>query len=165
MPKSIVFEIIKPVVGCSFNDHYRITIRPHDPVTTCEVETQHEPIIPGFWKIVTYGLGVRKGRDIYDLETGCRMALASALRKIDDQSLRAEFWKLYLEKFPVSERVSQSELFEAKLRKVLKPLTALAAIMSMPTFEEMPIHRTWRFGENHPNGHEPKAERMEELKY
>ena len=140
MPKTIVFEIVKPVEDCERPDHYHVTIQPSDPVTTCEILQQNDPIIdrPEYWNVEAYGLGVRKHGDIYDRETGCRMALASALRKIDDKELRGEIWKLYLEMFPVESRKSQLEIALSEACKLIAKM--------FEAEPPMPIHRTWRFG-------------------
>lgn len=85
---------------------YQARIKPGNPVTVCEVEYQCEPIIDqtGYWTMAAYGLSVCSPQDGYNRETGMRLALASALRKTGDKTLRGAFWRAYLEKHPVSTR-------------------------------------------------------------
>ncbi len=84
---------------------YHVAIMPRNPVTTCEMYYyDNDNIFPG-WVLVGYGVARCKHNDKYDVETGCRMALASMVRGfISVQEEREAIWKKYLELFPVSER-------------------------------------------------------------
>lgn len=94
--KAIVIELPTDGKQC-----FRAVIKPGDPVTICEIQSQYQPVVKGFWKVYSYGLGVCKSEDTYDYETGLRMALRSALRKIGDLNLRTAAWEAYLERFPI----------------------------------------------------------------
>lgn len=77
-----------------------IVLEPNDPITTCEIYR------PG-GELMSYGLGVRKEDDEYDLETGCRMAFMSAYRRFDgmfDDQDRAAMWQAFLKEFPPEKR-------------------------------------------------------------
>lgn len=90
--------------------HYRAVITPGNPVTICEIQRQSEPINDRHWEIEYYGMSICRPGDTYDLETGCRLALKSALRKpknydhCDKQSVRGAAWKAYLDRFPPNQR-------------------------------------------------------------
>jgi len=101
MAKTIVFETINPDYKA---EHIRVEIRPHNPVTQCLIAHQFEPVIGNYWKTLAEGMSVCKHGDAYDLETGCRMALISALRKVREKAIRRAVWTEYLKLFPVSGR-------------------------------------------------------------
>lgn len=105
-----------------WQEHFRVVIEPHDPITVCTIYAQYDPIIKDCWRIVAFGFSHCRGGDVYDQETGCRLALTSALRKIKSEELRAAFWKLYLERFPVEQRVDQAVL---QMRMAVRALQAI----------------------------------------
>ena len=90
--------------------HYRAVITPGNPVTICEIQRQSEPVNARHWEIKYYGMSICRPGDTYDLETGCRLSLKSALRKpknydyCDRQNVRAAVWKAYLDLFPPDKR-------------------------------------------------------------
>jgi hypothetical protein len=107
--------------------HYRAVFDPRKPVTVCEIQAQSEPLISGHWRTEHYGLSVCKQGDIYDMETGLRLALKSALRKPKDwqfagsKRFRAAAWAAYLERFPVSERntaAKEAEQYKELIREI-----------------------------------------------
>ena len=78
---------------------YLVTIWPDDPITVCEIYR------PDRDQLISYGLGVRKHGDVYDRETGSRMALRAAIIRSDMSDLyRVDIWAAYLAIFPISER-------------------------------------------------------------
>ena len=92
------------------NTHYRAVITPGNPVTTCEIQHQAGTIYENHWRLMYHGMSICKHGDRYDMETGCRLALKSALRKPKkwdyayEKQFRTAAWAAYLAKFPVSER-------------------------------------------------------------
>lgn len=86
--------------------YYQAQFDPGDPATRCTISYQFSPFQENGsgGLLQSVGIGVRKEDDIYNRETGCRMALKSALRRIENKTVRAAAWKAYLEKFPVSNR-------------------------------------------------------------
>lgn len=139
----IIIEVTPDDCGVVDNNiHYRAVIKPHNPVTTCEIQGQSAPIMDNFWGLCAYGIGVCKRGDVYDRKTGCRMALASALRKIGDDQVRAAFWKKYLERFPIKDRTDPNQLeflrFINSLRHLAEIMTRRGYSNDLPTFKNKP---------------------------
>ena len=110
MPKKkIEFQVTPRAV-----DDYRIVLEPDNPVTKCTIYSRLTISIS--WGLKAYGIGVRKHGDVYDLETGCRMALRSALRMIRQEEIRKAIWAKYLELFPISERKEPQVDIETLMR-------------------------------------------------
>jgi len=109
MSKPVVIEIVTTLPAYSKPVHFRAVITPHDPVTKCIISSQVEPIMADYWGLESVGIGVRKHGDAYDRETGCRMALTSALRQLGTKSIRKSIWDQYLALFPIAERTKPEE--------------------------------------------------------
>lgn len=122
--KSVEFEfVISDPNGPT--EHYRIIIEPHNPITKCKILAQYEPIVDQCWRNTAFGIGVCKHGDTYDMETGCRMALKSALRTIKQDDIRAAAWKAYLEAFPVESRKKVND--EGDKQAAIKLISRLIA--------------------------------------
>lgn len=104
MSKPVEIEVITELSGYKNPVHFRVKIDPHDPVTKCTVTSQAEPLYPDYWHLEAVGIGVCKPGDVYDRETGCRMALASAFRTFKDENIRKMIWEKYFEIFPIKNR-------------------------------------------------------------
>jgi hypothetical protein len=102
---------------------YHVTLQPDNPLTICEVRMDIPPYYRNLdqWQLTAYGVSVRKHGDRYDLEIGCRKALASALRKIDNRDLRRKIWEKYTEIFPIEKRAKPQEVdYLADLYQVIR---------------------------------------------
>lgn len=80
-----------------------VIIEPDNPVTVCTIKQTGN-------RLVAFGIGVCKHGDKYDLETGCRMALKSALKDVPYSNFRQKTWEKYLEMFPVKDRVKPAKI-------------------------------------------------------
>ncbi len=93
-------------------DGVYINIEPRKPISVCR-------IIDRKGNLLGMGIGVLKHGDLYDRETGCRMALKSALRDaLISGEQRRKIWEAYLERFPASERKSQEALRMERIHKL-----------------------------------------------
>ncbi len=113
------------------------------PVTTCEIQFQYDPIVSDGWLIKTYGLSVCQSGDTYNIETGLRLSLASALRKVDDLKFREYAWTAFLAKFPPNKR--------KKPKKPEDPLGAIREAFRKAIIESIErdmvfTNRVWRSG-------------------
>lgn len=155
---------MKPITLELLNDgkvHYRAVITPGNPVTTCEIQRQAEPVHNNCWTIAYYGMSICKHGDTYDLETGCRLALKSVLRKPKNwqhaasKEFRAAAWKAYLQRFPVSERTNPERDRAAQYAHMTKVITEalcrrLERDMVLPTRSNVnPFGGTVSWGVDH----------------
>lgn len=122
--------------------HYRITISPGNPVTRCTVEYQHAPIIEQCWTLESSGIGVLKPGDTYDLETGCRMALRSALREIEDKAIRKLAWAFYFKAFPLQSQAPDAITLKQAIGKA-KSIIAQHNFYSWPLHEVISLGQDW----------------------
>lgn len=119
---------MKPVIldlPSDNNTHYRAVITPGNPVTTCEIQHQAGTIYENHWRLMYHGMSICKHGDRYDMETGCRLALKSALRKpktwdfAAEKQFRTAAWAAYLAKFPISERVDPAKVEANEYREMV----------------------------------------------
>jgi hypothetical protein len=144
MSKPIVFNIEGTTTtrDRTYADYHRIVIEPGNPATMCKILYQVEPFIEDCWSIWRVGMGVCQRGDAYDLETGCRMALKSALRDVSDKKLRRKIWQAYFQRFPVKDRKPvEIESFTISLPvfKSLVRLASMTAAMKMMADQKGPL--------------------------
>ena len=123
MAKKIEFKVSMQLSDV-YVEKYTIVITPDNPITRCVIygsgELEHG-------REIAFGIGVRKHGDCYDLETGCRMALKSALRGVPAKTIRQAIWEQYMLVFPVNQRPTP----DAQLSQLIKKLRRFGYLMSL----------------------------------
>ncbi|HZW04263.1 MAG TPA: hypothetical protein VFF68_10075 [Anaerolineaceae bacterium] len=128
MPKPIVFQLPHPTED---KNTFRITIEPHNPITQCTVEEQYGRIIEYCWRLRAFGLSYCRPGDVYDAETGNRLALTSALRKIDNEKVRKAIWDEYFKLFPPSERSKSTPVADGVDMRLLAEILKQSLIFAI----------------------------------